>query len=252
MPLLDDLKVFYEFEGDGTDAHTVGPYDLTAVNSPTFAAGKVNDAVEFDGANFPNVQSLRVNSNSDLQNGSIDFSYGLWVYLDSDPGEDRYVFSRWGSTGSTHRSCYLQWADAFNLLRFVVGYDSGGGSYTTNDVYSTQNVNVGSWYYVQCGHRNGSNIWIAINDNDQNTTNHTQGTLAGSARLNIGGFDSDDGSLTDKGWPGLVDQFGYWKRTIYGDQDALYNSGAGLSYAAMGGGGGGGGGAQNVYYRRRR
>jgi hypothetical protein len=236
VPLLDGLKAFYQFENNGNDSHNVGPYHLSAVNGPTLDTGKVGQALELDGANFPNVQSMRVNSNADLENGDIDFSYGLWVFLNSDPGEDRYVFGRWGSSVGTFRSCYLQWADAFNLLRLVVGDGSGQA-----DVYSAETITPGTWYYVQCGHRaTADQIWISINGNTQSTpTNHSTGVLAGSARLNIGGLDTDNGDLTDKGWPGLVDQFGYWKRDIYDDRATLYNGGAGLTYAQMSGGGGG-------------
>tara|TARA_B100000131_G_scaffold96718_1_gene93832 strand:- start:30 stop:2033 length:2004 start_codon:yes stop_codon:yes gene_type:complete len=39
----------YQFQGDGDDSCTVGPYDLTEVGSPSYVTGKFGEAISFNG-----------------------------------------------------------------------------------------------------------------------------------------------------------------------------------------------------------
>jgi hypothetical protein len=230
--ILDDLKAFYEFETNGNDSHS-SSYHLTAENSPTHTTGKVGSAAAFSGAGFPSTPIYYRTSTADLQNGDIDWSYAGWLYI-TDAANTRYILSRWGETAATYRSFRLEFAQSFNLLRFVVGDGS-----TTNDVYSSTfgTVSADTWYYVAFGHRATANqIWISINAGTPDTASHTTGVIAGSGRLVFGALDTGDASLTDQGLPSRLDQWGYWKRDITSDVSALYNSGSGLSFAAMGGG----------------
>jgi hypothetical protein len=73
--VVANAKAFWRFQGDGADKTGRGN-TLTEVNAPTYAAGKVGNAVSLEAASS---QYLSRASTSDLQIGAGDFIIATWV-----------------------------------------------------------------------------------------------------------------------------------------------------------------------------
>jgi hypothetical protein len=231
MALTDNLIGFWELEetsGSRSDA-TASALTLTDNNTVTSNTGKVGTAAQFTAANS---EYLSRTSEAALQTGDIDFSFQAWVYADSSPGggASRIVIGKDVDSPGSSRDYTLDWYNdgSFLMPRF---YINGGVAIVT----SSSHLSTATWYHICCGHVAASDIvWIQVN-NGTVDTGATGGAVpqTSGAQFRIGAraYSGFEGY-----WDGRIDQVGLWKRDIRSDVATLYNSGSGLSYAAMGGG----------------
>ena len=127
---LDSAAVAYWKleEASGARADAIGANTLTDSNTVTVAAGRVGSAGQFVAANSETLTSV---DNAALSMGNIDFTLSAWVYLDTDPTDDRpFIFK--GDAGVTALQEYF--------LRYVGGATDRFQFFMHNGVADSVNV----------------------------------------------------------------------------------------------------------------
>ncbi len=227
MALTDNLVAFWELD-DLVDAH--GANDLTNNNSATFATGKVGNAVDVERGS---TQFLSRADNTDLSTGDIDWTLNAWVKVEAVDGSNNLVFVAKDDSGN-HAEYYLFYQGSSSQFRLEVYGATGFGSQGAVNATTFGSVSTGTWYMVTAWHDATNNqVGIAVNAGTADTAGHSAGVIDGNGSFKIGA----DAFAADY-FDGLIDQVGLWKRVLTsGERTSLYNSGNGLSYAAMSGGG---------------
>jgi hypothetical protein len=229
MALTDDLKVFYELEANGNDSHSVGPYNLTSVGSPSFVSGKVGNCAQLDGS----TDYFTLADNADISLGNLDMTVAGWVYLDS-VGTVSMILSKWGSTGGVDQEYYLRYNNGLPGFQFAVRDSALGTGFAEATTFGA--ASTATWYFVAAWHDAANDLLgIAVNGGAANTVAHSTGSVNGTFRLELG----NGSEVTGVPMNGRLDQWGLWKRVLTSQERTdLYNGGSGLSYAAMSSGGG--------------
>jgi hypothetical protein len=232
--LTTDLISFWSLEETGgtdvrDDAH--GSNDLTPTGSTIVgASGLVGNAIDFE---FNSGGDLRIASNSTVQTGDIAFTFVGWFNRESAAATvDGALITKQGMTNGE----YGIWLDTVTQnLQFAAwgtsGYGSGGTVTNTTAIASDS-----TWYFFVAEHDPTANtLTLAINNGTPASTSHSAGAFVSTSTFRIGGGDFLNP------WDGMVDQVGFWKRTLTTDEKTwLYNSGAGRTYAEIVAGMGGG------------
>jgi hypothetical protein len=234
MPLTDDLKAFWELEeasGTRADSHSVGPYDLTDNNTVTSTTGKVGNAASFEESNQ---EWLSRASTADLQGGNTDFTVMAWFRPDENLTSIAMAVVGKVDTGNVANFEYVLELSVSPRLNFRVG---DGSTTLAVDCTNGGTISTATWYLGFGWHDSVNNvIGVALyggSSSTANTSAWTTGVASSSEDFRIGRIASQY-SYFD----GEIDQVGFWRRVLSSqDRDDLYNSGAGLSYAAMSSGG---------------
>ncbi len=240
MALTDNLVAYWEFESNGNDSHSVGPYNLTANGTPSFGAGgRPGNAVTLDGS----VDYLTRASHANLSAGNVDFTLAGWVYLDS-VASYAMILSKWGFADAD-KEYNVRYNSTGSQFEFLVRAPGGG-------ITQVEGTNFGAaspatWYFFAAWHDTSvPEAGLSINAGSANTFSHSGGVTAGSAQFEVG----NGIEITGTPMNGRLDSLGIWRRVLTGaERTALYNGGNGVSYAGLSGG------APtpiNLYYRRRR
>ena len=226
MPLTDSLVAFWELEessGDRTDS--VASIVLTDNNTVTSTTGKVGTCAQFTAANSEYLSKTDIPA---LSMGDIDFTVQVWAYFDSKSA-NQVLMCKYDNTIAN--SEYLLYYDsAADRIKWTVyGASGAGGTTIAADTFGA--INISTWYCVHAWHNAGTNtIGIAVNLTSD-TTSHTTGTSDTTSDFVVGLLGGNVVWYMD----GRLDQMGIWKRDVGStDRSSLYNSGSGLSYAAMG------------------
>lgn len=237
MALTDNLIALWELEeasGTRVDAHSTN--DLSDVATVTQATGKVGNAAQFTAANG---EYLSIADNAALSTGDVDFMLAAWVFLDSKT-TFRIIASKYGGTFGTDQE--WNWLYNSSSDRFTFTLRDVSGNVSTVEANNLGSPSISVWYYIIAWHDATANtINIQVNDGTVDSMAHTTGTIDGTGAFEIGNSSVGIGLPMD----GRIDQVGFWKGgfptdggTFAGARTALYNGGAGLSYAAMSAGGG--------------
>lgn len=235
MALTDDLVSFWPLdESSGTRNDVVGTNHLSDINSVGNATGKSYSlAADFSGAN-----ALRVASNASLNPGNTDFTFQAWVYID-DASAGRDFFGK--GDGSSQSYALQYQASSGSRIAFRID-EATGFSNTVLAVwggeFSPIAASAGQWYHVLCGYRSGTGkLWIAVDGGTvyESFGAGSSGPFSNSAFFAIGLANTSFPNFLD----GRVAQAALWSADKSADAAALYNGGAGLTYAEMSGGGGG-------------
>jgi Concanavalin A-like lectin/glucanases superfamily len=225
MSLLTDLVCYWKLdEASGTRYDSVGGMDLTDNNTVTQAGGKIGSAGQFVSANS---EYLSRASEATLQTGDIDFTFCLWVYLDSNEST-RFLLSKDDDTAGS-REYGIAFSDGgslkFNFAMFTA-VDSG---VNLAAALPAPPLNA-TWYFLVAWHDATANtINIRIND----ATTYSLGTggslqAAGSAQFRIG---AREYAGSESYHDGRIDEVGFWKRVLTADeQTSLHNGGAGRTW----------------------
>ena len=135
--LRDDgsLGSYWKFE-DTTDE--IGVSDLTGVNSPTFTAGKFNNAVNLDGSS----QYLYTADNANINFGTDNFAISAWIKGDNfeSGGQHNTVLSKINPEVSGQWAIQVNRATTPGILIFRTG--------ATQPLTSTRQIATGSWYHI--------------------------------------------------------------------------------------------------------
>lgn len=227
LGLQTSCTAFWSFEDTSWTDDTGNGTTLTAVGSPTSVSGKVGNAASLGNS----THALTAASNTNILAAAGSFSVAVWVNAPTNPSGN--IFSKdlntfgnreWGFdvifSGSNRWAfkCFNTSSTAFSALAAA-----GSGDYSTgwHHLVGTYDGATKQILFYLDGAASGSG----------NTLTGTAGSSA-SATLNFGRVAAATPTSVN---PLLVDQAGFWKGRILsaGDVTALYNGGAGLSYAAM-------------------
>jgi hypothetical protein len=208
--LSDGLICYFEFNNNVTDA--TGNVTATAINSPTYVAGKWGTAINFDGSN----QGVLLGNPAILQLEYITIA--TWVYIDAADTNSSICSKR----GPTSHDWY--WAD--NHFTTSIGG-------TNNDVHPLVDPR-GSWKLL-CKTFDGASeqLWVdgsplVILDSSQ----WKRDILVGAPMTNLTSQTSV-GYMTDAGYylKAKMENFAIWNRRLTNQEMTdLYNSGSGLPY----------------------
>lgn len=214
--LLDGLRAFWELEeGSGSRFDSMGSNTLTDVNTVTQGAGKVYNAGQFTAANS---ESLTRASNALLQ-PAPDFTVQAWVNYTTEgivATKDAVANNRqWGLDISA------------NKARIFVFDSISGNASAVSATLATS-----TWFHLIFTYNSSDKKGRVYSNNSAPTATAalTNGILTtGTSAFEIG---NRAGSALPYG--GLIDQVGYWQRVLTASEiQILYNSGTGLSFAAM-------------------
>jgi hypothetical protein len=231
MALTDNLISFWEMEeASGTRVDSHGSNDLTDHNTVTQSTGIVGNSAHFAAAS---TEYLDVASNAELVTGDVDYFWQVWVYLDNKSAF-RWFVGKYGAVAN--REYYLIYSSSSDRFEFNV-LSNVSNVVTANNFGSPSTA---TWYCIHAWHDSGaSTVNIAVNDGTANSVSIPLAASTSTFQVEFGASPTILGTVHD----GRLDQCGFWKSgfptdagTFAGARTALYNGGAGLSYAAMSGG----------------
>jgi hypothetical protein len=226
VPLSDNLVAYYsldEASGNAIDAH--GSNDLTETGGTIDSAtGKVGNCRDFETGD---TEYFTLNDNTDLSTGDIDFTFAVWVQLESTSEGFPVILSK--DDASVNQE-YRLWFNGTRPTMTVWGSASGGNR---DDVTWGSDLSTATWYFIVGWHDSVNNqIGIVVNAGTAVTVGHSTGVYDGSAAFRVGNRGSND-----LHWDGLIDEIGFWKRVLTAEERTeLYNSGAGRDYVYITGG----------------
>lgn len=225
--LQSNLTAFWSFENTSWADDTGNGSTLTANGTPASASpapAKVGNYLSLDGSSY-----LSAISNSNILNGGGSFSIQCWAYLPSASGPSSLIHKDNNAFGQKEWGLGTRFTAA-NHWNFVV-YNS---STTAFNADSASNLITNSWTHL-VGTFNSLTGAILL---------YINGSLDGSGATLTGSVQSTSSAPLRIGATPVptadpngmrIDQAGFWKGRVLSASDvtALYNGGAGLSYAAM-------------------
>lgn len=222
LGLQTNLSSFFSLDNTLADA-TGAVTDLTNNNTVTFVSPPSSLPAVTNCANFVSASSQYL-SHADatgLNVVGVDFSIQLWVY----PTDNTRTFltKNSGAFGSREfRVSYTFGSGATNPIQSVVGDYSS---------LTTSNYSTNAWHHVVLTFNNTSKATVLYVDGASAATSTGSGTgPGGTSDFRVGA----SGDLAQY-MSGNICLVGVWKSRILsaGEVTQLYNSGNGLSYAAM-------------------
>ena len=223
MALSDNLVAAYLLESDGSDS--VGSYDLTLNNSPSFVSGKNNNCVDLEASS---TQYLSRTDNLDVSLAS-DQSISLWFTVEASPTSgNRYNLIHKADDYPSNSSWVTFY---YNNSGTLILYSAGGAGYGT-DTYTTT-LSLDTFYHlvVTLDYGDGSSRTMKtyLNGSEVMSSNMTAAWTPGTAdKLFHLGNQANVGS---REWDGKLDECYFWDRVLTSSEvTELYNSGSGKFY----------------------
>ena len=174
-------------------------------------------AAQFTAANL---EYLSKTDNADLSTGDIDFSFSVWVYLDSK-GADRFIAAKQSSATVVEWDLYFD--NAADRFKFLL-QDSGGNTVCTATATTLGSPSTATWYFILAWHDATANqCTIQVNNGTANTASETGVPSDTTALFQISGYNGGTSV-----WDGRIQNVGFWKRVLTSAEiTSLYNSGSG-------------------------
>ena len=221
LGLQTNLGSFFSLDNTLADA-TGAVTDLTNNNTVTFVSTPgsgftaISQVANFVGASS---QYLSHADATGINVAGVDFSIQVWLY----PTGTGFIASKTtGGFGSREYELSRPFATG-GSDPFRAQLNNGGAITSANNAAS-------AWHHYVLTYNNSTNAMILYVDGSSAATGSSSSDGAGTSTLYIGAA----GDLTTF-WSGNMALFGTWRSRILSAPDvtALYNGGAGLSYAAM-------------------
>jgi hypothetical protein len=206
-----------EVSGNRADSGANG-LTLTDVNTVGSTTGKISLAGQFvwSGNDY-----LSHTDDPLLSTGNIDYSFGVWVYLDSK-GVNHDILGKWGGAGT--REFLLFFSASADRFVYLISNDgtATGVTVTANNLGSPS---LSTWYYIVIIHDSVNNTAsIQVNNGAANSSAYTLGSIDGTAEFGIGSRVPHSGVY----WDGRIDECAFWKKALSaGEVTELYNLNAG-------------------------
>lgn len=226
LGLQANLGSFFSLDNTLNDA-TGNVTALTNNNSVTFVTSPAPPSAVTRSANFVNAssQSLSHADATGLNVAGIDFSIQIWVYCTANT---RFALSKnSGSFGNREYSIEYSFGSGASNP-YIMRLNSSGAFGTTG------NFSNNAWHHVVYTFNNTSKAYVFYVDGASAVSGTAGGvSLAGTSDFYIGA--NTNGGAPGTFWDGNICLVGTWRNRILtaGDVTLLYNSGNGLSYAAM-------------------
>jgi hypothetical protein len=219
VALTDSLIAYWsldEASGNALDSH--GSNDLTDNNTVGSATGKVGNARDFEQGNEENFSRA---DNTDLSTGDIDFTFNVWVKLESKAGGN-IVVAKWDA-GQFEFELFYAIAD--DNWRWLLSFD--GSNQKIIESANNSAPATGVWQMLTVWHDSVNNVGgIAINAGTPVTSSHTTGVRDGTSAFRVGMLTGSSNAFD-----GLIDELGFWKRVLTSaERTELYNNGSGRDY----------------------
>lgn len=218
--LLTNLISYWKMDdasGNAADAH--GSNTLTASFISYGNAGIIIDSLEFEKFNQ---SRLTHTSNTDLNVGSGDFSFSVWLKADT--------ISTWASIVAKQAV-----ASPYNGYGLFVHPTNGWSLEASDGTFAAATASVGAtldgnWHHIVWT-RAGATMKFYIDGSSVTVTGSGRsGSLDDSILFAIG-IGTDENTAM---WDGYMDECGFWKRELSStDVTALYNGGAALAYGSF-------------------
>lgn len=223
LGLQTNLGSFFSLDNTLADA-TGAVTDLTNVNTVTFVSPGGTLTAVTNAASFTAASSQRLThaDATGINVAGINFSVQVWVY----PTSNTAAVIHKSSGGFGSREYYLRRLFATGSSDpFRVNINDGSGV----DL-DTANNSPNAWHHIVLTYNATTNAAILYLDGASADTDTAANDPAGTSALSLG---SD--STPANYFSGRMALFGTWRNRVLSAADvtALYNGGAGLSYAAM-------------------
>jgi hypothetical protein len=229
--LLNNLIAYWpgnEASGNALDLHT-NALHLTDVNTVTSNPGLVYLlARQYAQVNSEN--HTRPADDALLSGGNVDLTIASFVYLDSNTAR-LGITGKWAVENREHQ---LRYDNTANRFQFLVTSDGELATSTTIDADTFGAPALTTWYLVIAHHdATTGHIGIQVNNGAIDTVLHADGVFDGTAAFQLGRSAANV-------WDGRIGPTMFWKSAPGGggvltadQRTALYNGGAGLTYAAF-------------------
>ena len=208
---INDPLAYYKF--DDTVLDTVGSQDLTAYNTPTYATGKVGNAIDFEASSSQKAEDLTFSGAEDMK--TIDF----WVKPESISA-DQVIFYMGAATTANR---FLCWIGTNNKVSCMMDKSSSNQF----SMASTTDAAAGTWIHIiiVIG-TGGAKMYVNGNTTPEDTDVSTSVMTTDFDRI-IVGYDIGNNNYFD----GLVDNL-YLAKDQYSTADVTlsYNSGNGREF----------------------
>lgn len=226
--LLNALIAYWpgnEANGNAQDAHT-NALHLTDVNTVTSAGGLVYaTARQYTALNTE--YHTRAGDDALLSTGDVDFTLAAWCRFDTVTAA-RTLAGKWQVANREYR---LVFSFTANRIRFDVSNDGAATVSAIANTFGAPAIN--TWYLLIGWHDSAANtINITVNNGGTDSQPHATGVFDSTSAFGIGW--SDGGVHMD----GRIGPTMFWKSAAGGggvlsaaQRTALYNGGAGLTYA---------------------
>lgn len=194
-PSDDNLLLYLPFSENGSTQYDRSPYGydgvVTGMNC-TNENGKYGSGCVFNGTNAV------ILSTEDAAFSIDEFTIEAWIRRDNDTGNVEHIITNEDGT-----------ADGWRL--YVSSADIVGCQYNSNNVFSTTNITVGSWYHIACI-ANETNVSVYVNG-------HKEGSIAQVGSINES-TDAIIGANTNLtlGWNGAIDEVRIYERVLGVDE----------------------------------
>jgi hypothetical protein len=215
--LKDGLLAWYNFEANGNDSHTTAR-NLTVAGTPTYAAGKVNNAAFLDGS----AELLFWRSDEVLQTPGPR-TWAGWVYFDD-------LLADYSIAAIVNDS-------TANLLRLAL--DSANTRlklYTPDGNITKGTIAATTWYFVVVTFNPATNTWTldVNNSGTPASINDSIPSPSAAGDVFVMGVDGNGDAVYINTLKGGLDSWGFWGRILTAAElTSLYNSGNGKAYADL-------------------
>jgi hypothetical protein len=228
--LLTDLVAWWDMEEEAgvsrVDAH--GANDLAENGGPiATATGKRGLGVDLERGSS---QFLSIADNAAMSTGDIDFTFAVWIKLETVPSAAGGVYT---VAGKQESAVVAEWqlliGNANDQLRFVV-YDAGGAA--VGDTLAVgQVLQAGIWYFVQCWHDAANNVvGLQINAGEKFAVATTGAPTDTASAFRIGGRYA----VSERFFDGVVESPLFRKALLTDFQvTRLYRDGMGMRYSMI-------------------
>lgn len=202
-----------DVSGQGNHLADVG---VTDVNQST---GLIDQAAEFAASTS---MKLRRADSASLSLGDVDFTFSVWVWLDTKTA-GQYIVSK-SSQADPEREWTLFYAQSIDRFRFQMSDTGNAADQVSLDADTYGDVATGEWLHIVCQYdASADEMSIRVNNGVPDTLSHAGGAADASAPLVVG-LTETNGSPLD----GKVDELAIWKRKLSDTEiSQLYNSGNG-------------------------
>jgi len=219
--LGEGLISYWNFdEGTGDTAYdSVGGNHGILLNEPNWTAGKVSEALEFNGLD----EYVDLGTNSSLK-PALPITYSAWIKRSSADWTDIIVCLGRGDTDWYFGS----WFNVTNEHKLAVNYGDGTGKSTSDrrSKKGTTTLGAGTWYHVAGIIRGALDMDLYINGQPEPGIYSGSGGDINYAGVNgssfIGGSREENTGL----FHGLIDEVAVWNRALdAGEIQQIYNDG---------------------------
>lgn len=222
MALLTSLVAYWKLdESSGDAADSSGNSNtLTNINTTAYATGILNNGADFEASNS-NRLSI-VNGSQTGLNLTTDFTFSLWIKLESTPGAVYTLISRRTSNTFGYELYYSAGTISLELMQ-------GGSSviYTAAQTFTN-----GTWYHLVVRWTNSiDTAEFFVNGASIGADVDVATIVGGSATFALGSINTST-SYFD----GIMDEVAIWARALTNPEIvSVYNSGIPRPYSSFGG-----------------